>query len=181
MTERTSYTPGTPSWIDLGSPDTAATAAFYGTLFGWEVAMDPRPEAGGYGLFTLHGHNVAGVGPQMNADMPPFWAVYVTVADADASLATAAELGGTVIAGPMDVFDAGRMGVIQDPVGSFISVWQPDQHIGASLVNEPGTFAWNELATTDVATARSFYTGLFDWGVSSGGDGNADGRVHGRR
>jgi hypothetical protein len=175
MTERTSYAPGTPSWIDLGSPDTAATAAFYGALFGWEVAMDPRPEAGGYGLFTLRGQNVAGVGPQMNADMPPFWAVYVTVADADAALATAAEHGGTVIAGPMDVFDAGRMGVIQDPVGSFISVWQPDQHIGASLVNEPGTFTWNELATTDVAKARTFYTALFGWGVSSGADGNADG------
>ncbi len=157
MTERTSYAPGTPSWIDLGSPDPAATAAFYGALFGWEVAMDPRPEAGGYGLFTLRGHNVAGVGPQMNGDMPPFWAVYVTVADADAALATAAEHGGTVIAGPMDVLEAGRMGVIQDPVGSFISVWQPDQHIGATLVNEPGTFTWNELATTDVAKARSFY------------------------
>jgi predicted enzyme related to lactoylglutathione lyase len=27
----------------------------------------------------------------------------------------------------------------------------------------PGTFAWNELATSDVAGSESFYTALFDW------------------
>src|SRR5947208_13066088 len=175
MAERTSHEPGTPSWVDLGSPDTQGAAAFYHGLLGWEAEMDPRPEAGGYGLFTLRGKRVAGLGPQMNPQMPPYWSVYVTVADADATLQQAKDAGGTVVAGPMDVFDAGRMGVIQDPVGSFISVWQPDQHIGASLVNEHGTFAWNELATTDLEAARSFYTALFGWGVSSGDDGNADG------
>jgi predicted enzyme related to lactoylglutathione lyase len=175
MTERTSYAPGTPSWVDLGSPDPAATAAFYGGLFGWEVAMDPRPEAGGYGLFSLHGHPVAGVGPQTDAGAPPFWAVYVTVDDVDASLAKAEAEGGTVVAGPIEVLEAGRMGIVQDPVGSVTSVWQPREHIGAELVNEPGTFTWNELATSDVAAARAFYRGLFGWGVSAGGDGGAEG------
>ena len=80
MTARTSYAPGTPSWVDLGSPNTVASAEFYGALFGWRAEMDPRPEAGGYGLFTLDGKNVAGLGPQMNHDLPPFWAVYISVA-----------------------------------------------------------------------------------------------------
>ena len=44
MTERISYAPGTPSWIDLGSPDTAATAAFYGALFGWRSRWTPGPK-----------------------------------------------------------------------------------------------------------------------------------------
>jgi predicted enzyme related to lactoylglutathione lyase len=173
MAERTSYLPGTPSWVDLGSPDATAAAAFYGGLFGWEAEMDPRPEAGGYGMFTLAGHHVAGLGPQMNPEVPPYWSVYVTVEDAEATLDRAAASGGTVVMGPMDVFDAGRMGVIQDPVGSFISVWQPGAHIGATLVNQAGTFTWNELATTDLDKARDFYTSVFGWGASTEGDGVA--------
>jgi uncharacterized protein len=37
MSERTSYEPGVPSWVDLASPDTDAAAAFYGGLFGWDL------------------------------------------------------------------------------------------------------------------------------------------------
>jgi uncharacterized protein len=169
MSERRTYAPGTPSWVDLGSPDPAAAAAFYGDLFGWKAEMSPDPEAGGYGLFTLRGRNVAGLGPQMNPGMPPFWAVYLSVADADATAAAAAAAGATVLVEPMDVLDAGRMAVLADPVGSFISVWQPSQHIGAELVNENGTFTWNELATTDLAAAKSFYQDVFGWGLSDEG------------
>ena len=50
MPTRTSYQPGTPSWVDLASPDLAASAAFYSTLFGWE-AQDQGPEAGHYTMF----------------------------------------------------------------------------------------------------------------------------------
>jgi predicted enzyme related to lactoylglutathione lyase len=168
MAERTHYAPGTPSWVDLGSPDQQGAAAFYGGLFGWTAEMDPRPEAGGYGIFTLGGRRVAGLGPQMNTAMPPFWSVYVSVADADEALAKAKQAGGTVVMGPMDVFDAGRMGVVQDAVGSFVSIWQPGQMIGAELVNEAGTFAWNELATSDLSAAREFYQSVFGWGLEAG-------------
>jgi predicted enzyme related to lactoylglutathione lyase len=41
MSERTSYTPSTPCWIDLSTPDIEAAAEFYGGLFGWE-APEPR-------------------------------------------------------------------------------------------------------------------------------------------
>jgi predicted enzyme related to lactoylglutathione lyase len=165
MSERTSYKPGTPSWVDLGSPDPAAAAEFYGGVFGWKAEMDPRPEAGGYGMFSLRGKLVAGLGPQQNPDMPPFWSVYVTVADAAATAEKVKAAGGTVLVDPMQIFDAGTMAVCQDSVGSFISIWQPDQHIGSQLVNETGTFAWNELATTDVDGARAFYTSVFGWGT----------------
>ena len=175
MSERTSYAPGTPSWVDMGSPDPAAAAVFYGALFGWTVEPDERPEAGGYALATLRGKRVAGLGPAQNPGMPPFWAVYVTVEDADASLKEAEAAGATVIVPAMDVLDAGRMGVLADPVGSFISVWQPRATIGAELVNETGTFGWNELATTDLAAATAFYTKVFGWGIA---DGSSDaGRI----
>jgi predicted enzyme related to lactoylglutathione lyase len=163
MPERTSYAPGTPSWVDIGVPDTAVAAAFYSGLFGWTATPDPRPEAGGYGMFTIGGKNVGGYGPQMNDDMPPSWSVYVSVADADGTAAIATANGGNVVVEPMDVFDLGRFGVIQDPNGSFISIWQPIQHHGAEIVNEPNTFVWNELATADMGVTIAFYRAIFGW------------------
>ena len=165
MAERTSYLPGTPSWVDLGSPDSAAAATFYGGLFGWEAEFDPRPEAFGYGMFNLGGKRVAGIGPQQNMDMPPYWTVYVSVAEIDDTVAKVNDHGGTVLAGPMDVFDAGRMAVFQDPNGTFISAWQPLENIGAQIVNDPGSFGWNELSTTDLAKADAFYQAVFGWGL----------------
>jgi hypothetical protein len=164
VAERESYVPGTPSWVDLGTPDTQGAAKFYGELFGWATGFDPRPEAGGYGMFTLQDRHVAGIGPQMNPG-PPYWAVYVSVADLDATAAKVTEKGGKLLAGPMDVFTAGRMAVAQDPSGTPISLWQPGDHIGAQLVNEPGAFTWNELATTDLAGTRDFYMSVFGWGA----------------
>lgn len=29
------YPPGTPSWVELSSPDTDASAVFYGELMSW--------------------------------------------------------------------------------------------------------------------------------------------------
>lgn len=182
MAERTEYPAGAPSWVDLGSPNAEEAGAFYGALFGWTAAMDPRPEAGGYGMFTLRGKNVAGLGPQMNKDHPPFWNVYINVDDAAATLAQATAAGGETVMGPMQVFDAGTMGILKDAVGSFVSIWQPGEHVGAELVNEPGTFAWNELATTNLAGARDFYQEVFGWGVDAdrGSDSAAIFTVDGR-
>jgi uncharacterized protein len=45
----TDYASGAPNWLDLGCPDTAAAAAFYGAVFGWDF-QSAGPEAGGYGF-----------------------------------------------------------------------------------------------------------------------------------
>ena len=163
MATRTEHAPGTPSWIDIGSPDPDATAEFYGALFGWEVPPGTE-EMGGYRLATLGGKTVAGIGPQQQPGTP-WWSLYVTVADADATVARAEIHNGTVIVPPMDVFDAGRMAVLGDTNGQAISIWQPNQSIGAEVVNEPGTFVWNEMSTTDVRKTHAFYEAVFDWSV----------------
>jgi predicted enzyme related to lactoylglutathione lyase len=64
---------------------------------------------------------------------------------------------------PFDVMEVGRMATIQDPTGAVFSLWQPRQHIGAEVVNQPGAPTWNELATNDTKAAGDFYTGLFGW------------------
>lgn len=162
MPERDGYAPGTPSWADIGT-DVEAAKAFYGELFGWDTEdAGPPEETGGYGFFLKNGKTVAGYGPQQNPG-PPFWATYVTVADADETAAKVKEKGGQVVMDPMDVMTAGRMAVFQDPSGAFFSIWAPTEHIGAQLVNEPGSLCWNELNTRELDGAKAFYGAIFGW------------------
>jgi uncharacterized protein len=153
---------GVPSWVDLGAPDPAAAAAFYGSLFGWDAPEGP-PETGGYRMATLRGRAVAGIGPAQ-APGPPWWTTYVTVDDADAIPAKAKAAGGGVLVEPFDVMTFGRMAVITDTTGAAISVWQAMEHPGAHLVNEPGTYSWSELITSDVEAAKGFYAAVLGWG-----------------
>jgi predicted enzyme related to lactoylglutathione lyase len=165
MVQKTSYAPGTPNWVDLGSPDPDAAAEFYSGLFGWEVSEPGPPETGGYRMGMLRGLPVAGIGEQQ-APGPPYWTTYVSVADADLTTKEARAAGGQVVMEPMDVMDFGRMAVFTDPGGAAFSVWQPKQHIGSSLVNESGTLCWNELLTRDADAAKAFYGSVFGWGAN---------------
>jgi uncharacterized protein len=164
MPEMTKYEPGTPSWVDLGAADINATANFYGQLFGWQFEpAGPVEETGGYGMFSMGGKNVAGLGPQMDTSQPPYWSTYVTVADIEATLARAEADGGTIVMPAMDVLDAGRMAIVTDPNGAPVSLWQPKEHIGAQIVNEPGTLCWNEVHCSDTHAASNFYERIFNW------------------
>ncbi|MET0460267.1 MAG: VOC family protein [Ilumatobacteraceae bacterium] len=161
MVAKSSYQPGTPSWVDLGTPDPAASATFYGDLFGWDVVEGP-PEAGGYRMALLRGSAVAGISPQF-ASGSAGWTTYVSVADADATAALAVEHGGVAVMVPFDVLSVGRMAVFRDPVGATFALWQPREHPGAAFVNEPGALCWNELITDDVDAAMAFYGPVFGW------------------
>jgi uncharacterized protein len=162
------YDNGVPSWVDLGSPDLAKAKAFYGGLLGWECPEGP-PEAGGYSVCLLNGKTVAGLGPQMNPDFPPVWMTYVNVDDADATVAKASGGGGAVFVPPMDVLDVGRMAILADPLGAVFGLWQPKSHMGAQVVNEPGSLCWNELITTDLDASKAFYKAVFGWDAEDQG------------
>ncbi len=167
MAKRTSYTPGTFSWADLTTPDQDAAKSFYSSLFGWELTDNPIGEDAVYTIATIGGDSVAAISPQpqqqRDAGAPPVWNSYITVESADEALERAGQLGATVHAPAFDVFDAGRMGVVQDPQGAFVCVWEPRDNIGAGLVNVPGTLTWNELATPDMDGSAQFYGELFGW------------------
>src|SRR4051812_41155705 len=139
MANRTQYTPGTFSWVDLATPDQDGAKAFYTGLFGWEADDQPVGDGVHYSMMNLAGAAVAAISPQpqqqRDAGAPPAWNSYITVESADAALARIQELSGTVHAPAFDVLDVGRMGVAQDPQGAFFLVWEPRRHIGASLVN----------------------------------------------
>jgi predicted enzyme related to lactoylglutathione lyase len=164
MSERTSYEPGTPSWVDLSSPDPEASKRFYTGLFGWEAQdTEPAEETDGYVMFKLRGRNVAGMSPIQDESQRPGWWTYVDTDDVDATAARATEAGGSVPVAPIDVVDAGRMAFIAHPAAGVLGVWQAYRHVGAQLVNEPATLNWNELQTRDVEGAKAFCTAVFGW------------------
>lgn len=166
MGVRTSYAPGTFCWPELLTSDAGAAKEFYGSLFSW--GFDDR-SAGGAGTYTtarLNGEQVAGL-YEPDDESPPSWLLYVSVADVDAAAAGAASLGGTLIAAPFDVLEAGRAAVLADPAGAVFALWQPREQIGATQVNDPGCFTWCDLSTTDTEAAASFYGELFGWEVEA--------------
>ena len=164
MGERTEHAPGTFSWAELATTDTAAAKTFYTSLFGWEADDQPIPGGGGaYTFLKKDGLEVAALHGHLPDGTPPNWTSYVTVEDADAAAEKARELGATPLAGPFDVAQAGRMAVIQDPQGAVFAVWQPKESIGARLVNDPGAMTNNQLNASSPSVAEDFYSALFGW------------------
>ena len=155
------YAHGTPDWVDIGSPDIDATAAFYGGLFGW-TTTEPGPveETGGYRMFLNDGKMVAGLGPGQEG-MPTYWTTYLAADDADKTAEQVKANGGAVFVEPMDVMDAGRMAILADPTGAVFGVWQAGQHTGAELKGAAGSLIWSELMTRDVEAAKRFYAEVF--------------------
>src|SRR5438477_377351 len=128
MPERTSYTQGTPNWVDLPTSDQAAAKAFYAGLFGWTYDDQPMGEGQVYSMAMLGGHQVAAISTQpaemAAAGAPPMWNTYLaadSVDDAAAAAAKAAELGGSVVVPPFDT-PVGRIAVLSDPQGAVFSV-----------------------------------------------------------
>jgi uncharacterized protein len=164
MPERTSYEPGTPNWVDLGTSDPDAAKAFYRSLFGWEAEdAGPVEQTGGYAFFTLNGKKVAGVGPLMDPNQPVAWSTYIATDDIDALTERAKANGGNVVVEPMAIMDTGRMAFYARPAGGMIGAWEAGTFAGAELVNDPGSLSWNELHTRDRAGAKQFGEAAFGW------------------
>jgi predicted enzyme related to lactoylglutathione lyase len=165
VSERSEYKPGEFCWVDLSTTDTDAAAEYYTELLGCEaVAAGPVEETGGYGFFMQGDKEIAGYGPVQAEGQPPAWSSYITVTDADATAEKVREAGGAVVAGPMDLpAESGRMAFCQDPEGAFFGAMQQKQHHGAELVNEVGTWTWNQLGTRDLEGAKRFYGSVFGW------------------
>src|SRR5258708_40030043 len=115
MVEMTAYTPGTPSWVDVSTPNLEATKAFYGALFGWEAIT--FPDMGSYTDFTLNGKLVCGGVPTMSPDQHPAWGTYISVTDADATAQAVQDQGEHVPYPPRDEVSHGRMAIFLDPTG----------------------------------------------------------------
>ncbi|MEU2861512.1 VOC family protein [Streptomyces mirabilis] len=158
--------PGGPCWTELGTSDLEAAKRFYADLFGWRPETDPRQEAGGYTVAHIGDAPVAAISPLYQESQPVAWNVSFAVADADTAVDAVQAAGGTVVLGPMDVFDVGRFAVAFDPTGAAFQLWQARAFAGAGLFNAPGALGWVELLTRAPDRAVEFYTTVFGWTVN---------------
>ena len=137
MPEVTSHALGAPSWAELSTTDETSALSFYGALFGW---VDEPHEMGPdwyYHMQKVRGQYTCSIYKQgeeeRSQNVPPHWNVYFNVNNADETVAAIGQNGGQTVFGPMDVFEAGRMAMCQDPQGAFFAIWQPKEHIGAGI------------------------------------------------
>ena len=153
---------GTPTWIDLATPDLDAARAFYKAVFGWDYNIG-GPEFGGYTTALLGQRNAAGIGGNTSSDgtvFPTAWSVYFASHDIEADVARAVELGAQPMFPAMAVGEFGHMAGLIDPGGAMFYFWQAGQHIGAEVIDEPGSATWFELFASNAKQSRDFYAAL---------------------
>ncbi|HEY1641979.1 MAG TPA: VOC family protein [Streptosporangiaceae bacterium] len=117
--------PGTLCWTELHTPDAAAAAGFYASVFGWGSEAMPMGDFNYTVLQPAGGDDSSGHGgimpisPEMAAaGARPQWWPYFEVADCNATVTEAASRGGTVIVGAQDIPGVGRFAMLADPAGA---------------------------------------------------------------
>ena len=166
---------GAMCWFELATSDAAKAREFYPKVFGWSANAVPMGGDFFYTIFQVDGKDVAGgytlMPDQVEKGVPPHWMPYVKVDSCDEATEKAKQLGATEIAPPFDVPHVGRMSIVQDPTGAFISTFQPGGHHGTELFGQPNAACWVELNTSDPDKGAKFYADWSGWTYETGKDG----------
>jgi predicted enzyme related to lactoylglutathione lyase len=165
MTTIDKYPIGSFCWLELATTELGAAKEFYTNLFGWAPSDIPIGPGEVYTMFKLAGRDAGTAAYALRNEqkgMPPHWSIYIAVENTDAAAKRVSELGGKVCAPPFDVFDVGRMAVVQDPTGATFCLWQAKQQPNA-ITGVDGTLCWADLSTPDPVQAGKFYSSLFGW------------------
>lgn len=119
MSENQPPAVGTITWHDLTVSDAEGVRNFYEKVVGWKSAAVDMGGYSDFNMMTPEGETVAGIchARGSNANIPPQWMIYFTVADTDAAARHCTENGGQVVDGPRDMGPY-RFCVIQDPAGA---------------------------------------------------------------
>ena len=152
-------------WHEQVSSDPEQARDFYTQLLGWETEVF-KPGEADYTMISSGGQSHGGFATAIEGAPPPHWLSHVRVENVEDTVEKAKTAGGTLAAGPFDMGEVGRVAIIKDPQGAFISAYQPANE-GPSA---GGVFVWDELGTTDADGAQRFYEEVFGWTTSDMGD-----------
>ncbi len=155
-------------WYDLMTNDVDGAIRFYTETIGWKAQpWEGADPSNPYTVFYVGETGVAGVmalpDDAKQSGVPPHWMSYTHVADVDATTTAVQSNGGTVYRSGWDIPEVGRIGVYGDPQGAVFSAFTPSTYEAPPSGDEPGTFSWTELNTTDHEAAWTFYSRLFGW------------------
>jgi predicted enzyme related to lactoylglutathione lyase len=152
-------------WHEQVSADPAQAKGFYSELLGWSTELF-KPGEMDYEMINFGGQNHGGFAKAMEGAPPPHWLAHIQVEDVDEVIEKAKQAGGSLKAGPFEMGEVGRMAIIGDPQGAFVSIYQPHGEGGMA----EGVFVWDELGTTDVDSAVRFYGEVFGWTTKDMGE-----------
>ncbi|WP_374007136.1 VOC family protein [Leifsonia sp. LS-T14] len=116
--------PGAVDWLELVAAEPESTFAFYESVLGVAVSEMKVGEEP-YGLFDVGDTSVAGAYTS-DGSRPATWLVYFNVADLDAAVVRATELGGTLRTEPLSAPGVGRWAEIVDPQGAVFALLEPE-------------------------------------------------------
>jgi predicted enzyme related to lactoylglutathione lyase len=162
-------------WHEQVSPDPARAQEFYTQLFGWGTEVF-KPGEADYTMIASGGQNHGGFGKAIEGAPPPHWLSHVRVERLEDTIEKATQAGGRVLAGPFEMGEVGRIAIIGDPQGAYVSAYEPQ---GDGPVPQ-GVFVWDELGTTDADGAQRFYEEVFGWTTSDMGEEYGGYRVFNR-
>ena len=117
--------PSCLTWNELQTHDPDRAIAFYTGLFGWEADRIEQDGRLVYVTLKNAGRTNGGMMPmtEQHGDAPPAWLAYFTVPSSDAAATRVRELGGEVLAGPLNVGN-GRIAVVRDPQGAAFALFE---------------------------------------------------------
>ncbi len=117
---------GRIGWIDMTVDDASGIRDFYKAVVGWQTDDVSMGDYDDYVMKPPGGEGVAGVCHSRggNADLPPGWLIYITVADVEQSAAIAVQRGGKLLVPPRGLA-GGRFCVVEDPSGAVAGLYQP--------------------------------------------------------
>ncbi len=112
--------PGEWIWISLNTSDPETNAAFYQTLFDYEVFELPASEGAQHLLLASDNYARASVNtlPANRPNAHPHWLNYIRVEDTVKMTAKVVALGGRVLVEPRIDRHGGKVAVVADPFGA---------------------------------------------------------------
>jgi predicted enzyme related to lactoylglutathione lyase len=145
-------------WHEQVSPDPQQAQDFYTQLFGWGTEVY-KPGEADYTMISSGGQSHGAFAQAMEGAPPPHWLSHIRVEKLEDAIEKATRAGGKLAAGPFEMGEVGRIAIIADPQGAYISAYEP----GGESPAPEGVFVWDELGTTDASGAQRFYEEVFGW------------------
>jgi len=156
------YNPGRFVWFELLTPEVDRAKAFYAEALNWKIEpMDSIPGMH-YDLIKVGDAGIGGIMKPPMAGIPSHWLSYVSVEDVGATARKVADAGGKALADAMDIPSVGRIQPVQDPQGGVLALFRAADG-DPPAVEGTGSFAWNELWTSDDGAALAFYEKVFGY------------------